>query len=116
MIAINPNDLDLSPEDSYELMIERAKEKEFNFPYLYDDTQAIARTYGANHTPHVFVLSKQGENFIVKYTGAIDDNTDKPEDVTKRYVNDAINSLLAGKPIAVPSTKSIGCTIKWKKS
>lgn len=116
VIAINSNNAEVSPEDSYDFMIKRAAEKEFKFPYLYDESQAIAKAYGANHTPHVFVLQKVGRDLIVKYMGAIDDNTDNPEEVTKYYVNDAINSLLAGEPVAVPSTKSIGCTIKWKKS
>ncbi len=116
VIAINPNDVEVSPDDSYDLMIERAKEKQFTFPYLYDESQEIAKAYGAAHTPHVFVIQKEGKEMIVKYVGAIDDNTDNPEAATKHYVNDAVSALLAGKPVSIPFTKAIGCTIKWKKS
>ncbi len=115
VIAINPNDPELNPDDSYELMKVRATEKNFSFPYLFDEGQFIYPQYGATKTPHVFLLNKEeGEN-IVKYIGAIDNNHENPNDVTERYVEDAVNSLLAGEPIAVESTVAIGCGIKAKK-
>ncbi len=116
VIAINPNDKNVVPEDSYENMVANAKEKGFTFPYLYDESQEIAQAYGAARTPHVFVLQKSAKGNIVKYVGAIDDNADEPGAVTKRYVEDAVNQLLDGKEITVPSTKAVGCSIKWKKA
>jgi peroxiredoxin len=116
VIAINPNDPDVAPDDSYEKMMERAAEKKFTFPYLYDQTQEVARRFGALKTPHVFLLVKQGSAFILKYVGAIDDNTHEPEKVTRRYVEEAIAMIMDGKPLETSSTKAIGCSIKWKKS
>lgn len=116
VIAINSNDKNAEPEDSYDNMVARAKEKAYPFPYLYDDSQEIATAYGAARTPHVFVLQKSSKGNIVKYIGAIDDNTDNPEVATKHYVEDAVNELLSGKEVSVPTTKAIGCTIKWRKA
>jgi peroxiredoxin len=116
VIAINPNDPDVAPDDSYEKMMERAAEKKFTFPYLYDQTQEVARRFGALKTPHVFLLVKQGSALILKYAGAIDDNTHEPEKVTRRYVEEAIAMIMDGKPLETSSTKAIGCSIKWKKS
>ncbi|MBL0102932.1 MAG: thioredoxin family protein [Bacteroidetes bacterium] len=114
VIAINPNDKTREPEDSFENMQIRAKEKGFSFPYLYDETQEIAQSYGATRTPHVYVLKKEGAKFIVKYIGAIDDNSDEPEKVTAKYAENAVDALLANKAVATPETKAIGCGIKWK--
>src|SRR6185295_2763683 len=97
LIAINPNDKNVETEDSYENMVTRAKEKNYPFPYLYDESQEFARAYGASRTPHVFVLSKKGGDVTVEYIGAIDNNTDDATAVTKKYVEDAVNNLLAGK-------------------
>ncbi|MBK9637207.1 MAG: thioredoxin family protein [Bacteroidetes bacterium] len=115
VVAINSNNKDVSPEDSYEEMIKRAAEKKFNFNYLYDSTQEIAHQFGAARTPHVFIVEKQKSNLKMKYIGAIDDNTDEPEAVTKKYVETAVDQILAGQEVTTPMTKAIGCTIKWKK-
>ena len=115
VVAINSNNKDVVPEDSYEEMIKRAAEKKFYFNYLYDSTQEIAHQFGATRTPHVFIVEKQKSNLILKYIGAIDDNTDEPEAVTKKYVETAVDEILAGKEVTTPMTKAIGCTIKWKK-
>lgn len=115
VVAINPNDVNIEPEDSFEEMQKRAKEKGFNFAYLVDDTQEIAKAYGASRTPHVFVLKKQGADNIVSYIGAIDDNTKEPELVKTKYLEMAMDELVQGKPVTTASTKAIGCTIKWKK-
>jgi AhpC/TSA family. len=116
VVAVNPNDERIVPDDSFENMVKRAREKGFTFPYLQDATQFYAREYGAARTPHVFVLQKSGKDLIVKYIGAIDNNTYNPDEVTERYVESAVDALVAGKDVAVPFTKAIGCTIKWKKS
>ncbi len=116
VIAINPNDPKLEPIDSFEGMQQRAKEKGFTFPYLLDDGQKIYPQYGASHTPHVFVLKKENGKNIVRYMGAIDDNYANPNDVSHKYVEAAVDQLLAGQPVALSSTKAIGCGIKTAKN
>ncbi|ABG59242.1 thioredoxin family protein [Cytophaga hutchinsonii] len=115
VVAINPNDATAYPDDNFENMKKRAKSKSFTFPYLVDDTQEIAKAYGATKTPHVFVLKKENADLVVKYIGAIDDNTDDASAVTTKYVEQAVDALLAGKDVTTTSTKAIGCGIKWKK-
>ncbi|NMM47109.1 thioredoxin family protein [Marinigracilibium pacificum] len=114
VIAINPNDKDRQPEDSFDKMKVRAKEKGFTFPYLYDETQEVAMAYGATKTPHVYLLKKEGGNFKVVYIGAIDDNPQNPNDVKTKYVENAIEEVEAGKSVSEHFTRAIGCTIKWK--
>jgi peroxiredoxin len=114
VIAINPNDPDAYEEDSYINMQAKAKEKKFNFPYCIDDNQSVSKAFGASRTPHVFVLKKEGSKVILEYTGAIDDNAQDATGVTKRYVEDAVNNLMAGKPVVTNNTKAVGCAIKWK--
>jgi len=115
VVAINPNDPKKQPEDSFDKMIERAKEKGFTFPYLFDETQEIARTYGATNTPHVFVLKREGRDLIVSYIGAIDDSPREASKASKKYVEQAVDALLSGKEVQVKQAKAIGCTIKWKE-
>lgn len=115
VIAINPNDPNVQPEDGFQQMITRAKEKGFTFPYLVDEGQKVYPQYGATKTPHVFILQREGAKNIVKYIGAIDNNYDDPNDVSEHYVQDAMNALLSGKPVANAKTVAIGCTIKVKK-
>lgn len=114
VIAINPNDPELYPEDSYENMQTRAKEKGFTFPYLLDAGQEIYPQYGATRTPHVFLLDKKEGNYIVKYIGAIDDNYQDAGAVDKPYLENAVDALLAGKEPDPQYTKAIGCSIKTK--
>ncbi len=116
VIAINPNDKTRSPEDSYENMVTRAKDKQYPFAYVYDETQEIAKSYGATRTPHVFLLSKTKAGNKVEYIGAIDDNSEEASAVKEAYLSNAIDALLNGKPITTNNTKAIGCTIKWRKS
>lgn len=115
VVAINSNDTTVVPEDSFENMIIRAKDKEFKFPYLIDPSQNIAKAYGARKTPHVFVLNKTRAGFVVEYIGAIDENPDDATQPGQTFVADAVNSLLAGQKPTATMTKAIGCTIKWKK-
>lgn len=115
VIAINSNDAVKQPQDSYENMQARAKDKGFTFPYLYDETQEYAHAYGATRTPHVFVLEKEDSDLIVKYIGAIDNSARIAENASEKYVEDAVEALLAGKDPEVTNVKAIGCTIKWKE-
>lgn len=114
VIAINPNDPEVNEEDSFENMKIRAEEKGFTFPYLIDEGQEIYPQYGATKTPHVYVLEKTDEGNRVAYIGAIDDNTNEPENVTEKFVENAVDALLAGEEIAVTETVAIGCSIKTK--
>ncbi|MDJ1494110.1 thioredoxin family protein [Cytophagaceae bacterium DM2B3-1] len=116
VLAIQPNDPGISPGDSYDLMQKRAKDKKYAFPYLVDETQAIAQTFGATNTPHVFVVKKDGDKFKVAYIGAIDNNSQDASQATKKYVEEAVDELLQGKAVTTPSAKAIGCGIKWKKA
>lgn len=115
VVAINPNDSETEPEDSFENMVKRSQEHSYNFPYLLDNTQEVAKKYGATRTPHVFILSVKGKDLIVEYVGAIDDSAYEPENVKTPYVENAVNDLLAGKKPGTTNTKAIGCGIKWKK-
>lgn len=108
VITINAND---GSGDSYDDMVKIAKKKSYKFPYLFDETQNVAKAYGATNTPHVFVLTKE---FKVAYIGAIDDNARNAEAATKHYVQEAVNALLNDKPVPVAKTKAIGCGIRWR--
>ncbi|GGB80149.1 hypothetical protein GCM10007424_20330 [Flavobacterium suaedae] len=112
VVAINPNNPEKAKDDSFEKMQERASEKGFTFPYLLDEGQKIYPQYGATKTPHVYILEKTGEGNVVRYIGAIDDNYEDASAVTKKYVEDAVDALLAGKEVPVKETKAIGCSIK----
>jgi peroxiredoxin len=115
VVDINPNDPAAQPQDSYEKMIERAKEKKFPFVYLFDEGQKVYPVYGATRTPHVFLLNKKGGDMIVEYIGTIDDNFQDASKVKDTFLENAIDALLAGKKPAVTETKAIGCSIKVKK-
>ena len=110
LIAINPNDSRLYPEDSYDNMVVRAREKGFNFPYLRDEDQGVARTYGAERTPEVFLLDGKR---VLRYHGRIDDNIEDPKGVRVHYLRDAVEALLTGKAVHVAETTPVGCTVKW---
>jgi len=113
VIAINPNDKDRQPQDSYDNMKKRAKSKKFPFVYLYDETQEIAKAYGATRTPHVYLLD---DKRTVRYIGAIDDNHEDASAVKEKYLENAVDALREGKEVATKETKALGCTIKWRKS
>ncbi|MBT8380291.1 MAG: thioredoxin family protein [Ignavibacteria bacterium] len=110
-IAINSNDDVNYPDDSFENMKKRAAERNFNFLYLRDEDQSVARAYDATHTPEIFLF---GENRKLAFHGKIDDNWQEPDKVQNHYLRNALNELLEGKEISVPETFTIGCTIKWK--
>lgn len=116
VIAINPNSPEVASGESYEDMVKIAKKKGYEFAYLYDESQSVIRQFGPTNTPHVFLLNKSGNDIKVAYIGAIDDNTRDASAASKRYVEEAVNSLLEGKAIATPKTKAVGCGVKWKNA
>ena len=110
-VGINSNSVNTYPEDSFEHMVARMKEHRFPWLYLYDESQDVARAYGALRTPHFYVFDQDRR---LVYTGA---GVDSPRDVnqmTANYLDDALIELLAGQPITTPKTNPIGCNVKWK--
>lgn len=113
LITISSNDAVKYPQDSFDLMKVRAKQREWQFPYLYDESQEVAHSFNAERTPHAFVIVPDGDSFVVKYQGAIDDNYQNAAAVKEHYLIDAVEALIAGEEVATPNTAAIGCTIKW---
>ncbi len=109
--AINANDVSKYPEDSFEKMIPMGKLLNLDGKYLYDETQEVAKTFGAQRTPEAFIFNRQKQ---LVYHGAIDDNYENANAVRQLYVKDAIETILGGNEVAVKETKVVGCTIKWK--
>lgn len=100
------------PDDELPAIKERVAEKGYNYVYGHDNTQAIGRAYGAVVTPEFFVLDKDR---VIRYAGAMDDSPNNPAKVTKTYLKEAIDALLAGESVATPTTKALGCSIKYDK-
>ena len=111
LIAISSNETVNHPTDDLPHMIALAKAKGYQFPYLFDETQEVAKAYGAQRTPHFFVL---GPDRRVAYTGAIDDSPNDASQAERHYVRDALEALLAGRPISKAKTDPVGCNVKWK--
>jgi peroxiredoxin len=109
LIAINANKV---PGDLLPAMQERAKTKSFNFPYLHDETQEVAKSFGATFTPEFVVLNKDRK---VVYLGALDDSPDGKQ-ITKRYVEDAVAATLAGKAPGIAETPAVGCAVRYAKT
>jgi peroxiredoxin len=114
VIAINANDETRSPGDSFGEMKDRAKSSNYQFPYLLDETQEVAKTYGARSTPTAYVVKRDGNDYILAYHGAIDNNSNDASSASVHYVSQAVNALLANKPVEITTAKAIGCGIKWK--
>ena len=110
VVAISNNDAEVFADDGFAEMKVRAKDKGFNFPYLYDESQAVALQYGPMVTPHIFLFDAKN---ILSYRGRIDDSA-KEKKVESRELRDALSALVAGKKIAVSETTAFGCSIKWK--
>ncbi len=108
---INANDPVKYPADSFPEMQSRARTKSYPFPYLFDETQEVARAYGAERTPEVFLFDASGR---LVYHGAPDDNYDDPSAVKKHYLREALDAVLADGTPPVAETPPVGCTIKWK--
>jgi len=111
LVAVNSNYDKDYPEDSYENMVKRAKEREFNFPYIRDEDQSLARTLSAICTPETFVFDK-GRKLV--YHGRIDDNRDASK-VTTHDLRNALDAITAGKKPSVAETRPFGCSIKWRR-
>lgn len=116
VIAINPNDPEVSRGDNFEGMQVRAKEKGFTFPYLFDEGQKVYPKYGATKTPHTYILSKKNDKLIVEYIGAIDDSSRNENNVSEKFVENAVDALLKGQKPAKNNTRAIGCSIKDKRT
>ena len=110
-VAISSNNAVEYPDDSFEAMAERARQKEYPFPYLYDETQEAARAYGAVCTPDFFVYDQ--ERTLV-YRGRMDDTRPKKSPATGRDLRAALDELLAQGEVTVEQHPSMGCNIKWK--
>ena len=111
VILINANDPSAHEVDGLAGTQARAKEAGMQFPYVIDETSAVARAFGAEKTPEAFLFDKKGK---LAYHGAVDDNMREPEKVTKSYLKDALDAVVAGKAPAVPESKGIGCSIKLR--
>lgn len=111
VVAINSNDSSAYPEDSFENMKLRAQKKLFNFPYLRDETQELAKSFVATHTPEIFLFDKERK---LAFHGKIDDNWNDEKNIRNKYLRNALDEMLAGEAISMPETFTIGCTIKWK--
>ena len=111
LIALNVNDASELPDDAFQDMKNRARENRFNFPYLRDDDQQVAKTYGAKRTPEVFLFDA---NRVLRYHGAIDDNYRDPNAVKINYLRNALDALLEAADIQTPDTAPVGCYIRWK--
>jgi peroxiredoxin len=115
MIAINSNETDNHPNDSFEHMVQRAKERSYPFAYLRDDSQEVARAYGALRTPHYYAFAKDSKGqWTLRYTGRMDDNPRTPGKETTHELADAVDALLEGRDVKVGVTNPIGCNVKWK--
>jgi peroxiredoxin len=115
LIAISSTDTTLYEEDSFYRMVEKSNEDHYTFPYLYDAEQRAAKSYGAQKTPHAFVIWREKYDWVIKYNGAIDDNGVEPQNVKEKYVENAVDALLNNIPVATTETKSIGCQIHFRR-
>tara|TARA_B110000091_G_C13784875_1_gene462882 strand:+ start:352 stop:966 length:615 start_codon:yes stop_codon:yes gene_type:complete len=114
VISINPNDPNASKGDSFEDMKVRATAKGFTFPYLFDAGQKVYPKFGASKTPHVYIVEKA--TMKVEYIGAIDNSSRNPDAVSEKYVENAVDALLAGNKPIKTETRAIGCSIKVDKN
>jgi peroxiredoxin len=109
LVAINSNDEQAYPEDSFPEMVKRSKERAFNFPYLRDQSQKVVESYGAVCTPHVFAFDAKR---VLRYRGRIDDSRD-PNKVTAHDLRNALVDMTSSREVKIPDTRPFGCSIKW---
>jgi peroxiredoxin len=110
VIALNANDPKTNAADGFDGMVERAKQRNFEFAYVVDSGSTVAKAFGAERTPEVFLFDAKGQ---LVYHGTIDDNAENAAAVKQHYLRDALESVAAGQPVAVAETKALGCTIKY---
>lgn len=115
VLAIMPNDPNVYEEDSFATMQRRAREQAYTYPYAIDESQQAARRFGASRTPQAFVLKQNNGQFTVEYMGAVDDNPQDRAGVKRPYLEEAVASLLAGRPVSTPITKAVGCAVKLRQ-
>ncbi|MCI4360820.1 MAG: thioredoxin family protein [Thermoplasmata archaeon] len=111
VVLINANDAVEYPDDRFDVMVARARDHSYPFPYLHDVTQAVAHAYGALVTPHPMLF---GPDRTLLFQGRIDDAHDAPEHVQHRYLEEALDRAIAGQPIATPELPVLGCSVKWR--
>ena len=111
LVGINSNDATKYPDDDFASMRVRAQQNGWNFPYLHDESQSVARAYDAACTPDIFVFDAER---ALRYNGRCDDNWKDPTAVKERDLRRALDAVLAGKAIDFPVHPALGCSIKWK--
>tara|TARA_Y100000310_G_scaffold319253_1_gene374307 strand:+ start:564 stop:1115 length:552 start_codon:yes stop_codon:yes gene_type:complete len=109
-VGINSNDENLYPEDGFDKMVVYARIRGFNFPYLWDSDQAVAKSFDAQCTPEIMVFDNERK---LRYHGRVDDNYQDSNSVKEHYLKDAIDALLSGGEVSKPNTHAVGCSIKW---
>lgn len=114
VIAINPNDPEAQPDDTFAKMQDLAKQKKYPFPYLFDAGQKVTDQFGAKRTPHIFIVSKTSKGNVVEYVGAIDNDPEGTKTEKVKYAEDVIAALKNNQKPAITQTKEIGCTVKRK--
>ena len=110
LVAVCSNDATTHPGDSFEAMVEHAREAGYVIDYLHDEDQSLARALGSERTPEVFVFDADR---LLRYHGAVDDNRDDKA-VSMRYLRDALDAVLDGRDPPVAETEPVGCTVKWR--
>ncbi|HEV8507822.1 MAG TPA: thioredoxin family protein [Chitinophagaceae bacterium] len=109
VILLNSNEASRDDGDSFSDMKDYASEQRYTWPYVVDEKSVMANAFGANRTPECFLFNAEGK---LVYHGAIDDNQNGPDEVTRKHLRIAIDEMLQGKDVAVKTTRSVGCTIK----
>jgi peroxiredoxin len=114
LLAINSMDSVMYEEESFEKMQEKVASDKLNFPYLQDSNQCVGKSFDAEHTPQAFVIWKENGNWVVKYSGSVDDNGEHPKKAMP-FIANAVDDLLKNKPVSLPQTESFGCKIFYRK-
>ncbi|MEO1186308.1 MAG: redoxin domain-containing protein, partial [Cyanobacteria bacterium J06636_27] len=111
LIGVNGNIAKNDPKESFDSMKAFARANQLNFPYLWDSTQDVTRSFGATKTPMAFLIDKDG---IIRYKGQIDSNPQQPASSEKAYLKNAITSLLKGEEILITETEALGSSLVWR--
>lgn len=111
VVAISANDSEAYPEDSFESMAARAQDRQYPFPYLYDESQHVARAYEARCTPDFYVYD---DDRTLRYRGRMDETRPGQGEATARDLRQAVDDVLAGGSVSIEQVPSMGCNIKWR--